>query len=85
MNKNGSTQGVYPKAVVENEKGKFYYKASNYDKFLQEIIGYESIFEVIAYRLGRELGLPCLRYDLVYGRVILPDSTKCVDTYLCCS
>lgn len=80
---NGSTQGTFSKSVVDTPKGKVYYKLSRYDSYLNQITGYESIFEVIVYRLCKELGLDCLKYSLIHGLVNV--SGKSIETYLCAS
>ena len=82
---NGTTQGTFPKAIINTAKGKVYYKLSRCDTYSNEITGYESIFEVIVYRLCKEMGLNCLKYDLVHGKIILPNNIKSIETYLCVS
>lgn len=82
---NGSTQGTFPKSVVPTPEGKIYYKLSRCDTYLNEITGYESIFEVIVSRLCQVLGLNVLKYELVYGLINLPEKTESIKTYLCVS
>lgn len=82
---NGSTQGTFLKSVVQTPKGKIYYKLSRCDTYLNEITGYESIFEVIVSRLCQVLGLNVLKYGLVYGLINLPEKTESIKDYLCIS
>lgn len=61
-----SSKGCFLKAY---DKG-IYYKLSNYDAYFKTF-GNESIYEVIAYRVGVILGLPTLEYWICKGNIII--------------
>lgn len=58
------TDGTYLKAIVSNEQGKFYFKASNYNS-ADGFYGVESMMEYIAYRVGYKIGIDVLQQNLV--------------------
>ncbi len=66
----GSSDGMLPKAVIEKDNEKYYLKLSSYNVAFG-IYGIESITEMVAYRIGRCLGVDCLEYGLLEGIVSL--------------
>ena len=59
-----------------------YYKLSNYDFYLKTF-GNESIYEVIAYRVGKLLGFNTLEYSICVGKIKIDDTI--LDSVFCCS
>ena len=81
-NTNG-TGGTYLKAISGSGTDRLYYKLSNYDSFLGQTIGYEAVFELIAYRLAKLLGLNCLKYNLVRALINVQGAEQ--ESYICIS
>lgn len=68
-NATGSGNGSYFQALDQSVTPTRYYKLSNFNDFDCTSMGYESFFEVIAYRLGKMLGFDVLQYHLVNGKI----------------
>lgn len=77
LDNSSCTGGTFYKAFHDN----IYYKLSNYDNFVNKFIGYESVFEVIVYKLVQILGIPTLRYEL--EKAIISINNVEQETYLC--
>jgi len=88
-NATGSGNGSYYQALDKTVKPTRCYKLSNFDGYTCNSIGYESYFEVIAYRLGKMLGINVLEYHLVNGIIKLmvrnSSQVKDVNAVLCYS
>lgn len=67
------TGGTYLKSIDSTYNPLRYYKMPMYDNYLKQCVGYETIFEVITYRLCQLLGIESLKYDLLYASI-------CIDT-----
>lgn len=65
-----SSKGCFLKAYDNH----IYYKLSNYDSYFKTF-GNESIYEVIAYRVGVILGLPTLEYWICKGTILVDGET----------
>ena len=76
------TAGSFLKAYTETDKGKIYYKLSNYDA-MKGIVGHECVNEIIVDRLLSILGIEHLSYELLHADVMV--ETQIHDTYLCAS
>ena len=88
-NATGSGNGSYYQAVDQSVSPTRYYKLSNFDSYECRPIGYESFFEVIAYRLGKMLGIDVLKYHLIEGQIRLhiknSSEVRTFSTVLCYS
>lgn len=88
-NATGSGNGSYYQAIDQSVSPTRYYKLSNFDSYECKPVGYESFFEVIAYRLGKMLGINVLQYHLVEGQIRLhvrnSSRIKVFNTVLCYS
>lgn len=73
-----SSQGCFLKAYNNN----VYYKLSNFDSYLKTF-GNESIYEIIASRVGKLMGFPTLDYWLCKGRVSIDN--ELIYTVFCAS
>ena len=70
------TGGSFFKAKDNN----YYYKLSYASGY--NIIGFESIYEAIANELLQQLNLPYAEGELIYGKVILSENIKPIETYI---
>lgn len=73
-----STRGCFLKAYSNNT----YYKLSNFDSYFK-IFGNESIYEVIASRVGTLMRFPVLQYQLCRGQVSIDN--ELLTTVFCSS
>ena len=64
------TAGSYLKSFSYQNGKKVYYKLSYFDP-QKEVFGYESINEIIAYRLMQQLGYNCLKYFIANAKIIV--------------
>ena len=80
-----TTHGTFPKALISVDDTKYYLKLSRCDAFLNEIVGFESIFEVIVSRLLQALGIDHVEYTLHPATIQLSCSSTPIQTYLCIS
>lgn len=63
------TGGTYLKAIDRNNGKTKYYKMSMYDSYLNKVVGYESVYEIIVYRLCKKLGIKSLQYRLIKAKI----------------
>ena len=68
--------GTYLKAFYNN----IYYKAPSIDAFKGITIGYETIYEVIAFRLCNYFGFECIEYTLDY--TLINFANKVIPAYI---
>lgn len=68
------TGGTYLKAINNVNGVLHYYKMPAYDNYLKECVGYETIFEVVVYRLCKLLGIESLEYNLLDADVIISNN-----------
>lgn len=73
--------GMLNKAMAQQDGVLVYYKISCMQG--SAVVGYESVFEVIASRYLEVLGIAHVPYDLLYARVNVKG--KVFTTWLCCS
>lgn len=64
------TPGCFLKAYEEKNGIRMYYKMSNYDSY-RGMFGHESANELIVSRLLEVLGIPHLRYQLVFAKICI--------------
>ena len=69
------TGGTYLKAINDVNGLLHYYKMPAYDNYLKECVGYETIFEVVVYRLCKLLGVDSLKYSLIDADVTIDNNT----------
>ena len=76
------TAGSFLKSYEITDKGKVYYKLSNYDAF-KGVTGHECINEIIVDRLLDRLGIEHLEYKLIHAKVVIDEKEEI--TWLCAS
>jgi len=76
------TAGTFLKSQEDTDRGRLFYKLSDYDPF-HGVIGHESINEIIADRLLNILDIPHLSYQLIHADILVDQ--KPVRTWLCVS
>lgn len=80
--KSGGSVGMLPKTAIELLGIKYYIKMSSYN-IPHKVYGLESISEVIASRLAKILGIPCIECYLVHATV--NKDGEDFNTHLCVS
>ena len=76
------TPGCFLKAYEETERGRVYYKLSNYDSY-QGVFGHECINELVVSRVMDLLKIPHLQYRLIHAEICIRN--KRIETWICAS